>query len=626
MLSSTSSPSSNRRLEGLTDPYSPVIVDDLLSGTSDWRNIQDIIRLTFKAMSDVVKAQGGAIRDLERQLPQKLSKTEAQTLLSQKVNTSDLTHHLSELQAVVESRGPLMDLQAQLEQKVSRGDLNFLLGNRPTVEEVKTLVESKASSRELDAAVQTILTKVEDQARETSRRLASCVLDRDLRNIEAMLQEKANQADVDEALNDKASKQMVSNALSRKVNASDIEVLLSRKADISELQSIMNILENKAEVTWAEQLTTQLQSKAESADLAALSDDVAQRATKREVDEVQDALLAEVRETGKQLAVQIASIDEQTSGLTTELDRVRSSLSTAISKKVENKDMDKMLALISKKADEERMTDLLRIHKTELSDLIISVKSETRSDRQNIEQKLSERTTKLEADFRELLNESMRLRTQFAEIQEGHRREQDEQAKYAKSLNSSLKLEFSSELFSLKDQVESLMKGFAAMSKDRATVNDLMDVKSQFQAALSARPSLDHVQGSLSEARSDITSMVQTLREDLKARVSRLEADLFEAVDKKAGMSEVQAYLNEKADSSFVARLCGVKASSEDFEDLRRIVEGIRTDIVTKANKADLDLHVSHTRNALEEAAKDIVMKANIKDVCTLLDMKASTH
>lgn len=40
-------------------------VDDLIQGLNDWRNIQDIVRLTFRAMNDVVKAQGRTIATLE---------------------------------------------------------------------------------------------------------------------------------------------------------------------------------------------------------------------------------------------------------------------------------------------------------------------------------------------------------------------------------------------------------------------------------------------------------------------------------------------------------------------------------------------------------------------------------
>jgi len=64
--------SGNRSHEAEIDPYSPVIVEDLLHGINEWRNIQDIIRLTFKALTDVVKAQGETLRDLERQLPTKV--------------------------------------------------------------------------------------------------------------------------------------------------------------------------------------------------------------------------------------------------------------------------------------------------------------------------------------------------------------------------------------------------------------------------------------------------------------------------------------------------------------------------------------------------------------------------
>jgi hypothetical protein len=38
------------------DPYAPAIVQDLLHGTNEWKNIQDIVKLTFKAVCDVVRS------------------------------------------------------------------------------------------------------------------------------------------------------------------------------------------------------------------------------------------------------------------------------------------------------------------------------------------------------------------------------------------------------------------------------------------------------------------------------------------------------------------------------------------------------------------------------------------
>jgi hypothetical protein len=50
------------------DPYSPNLADELLLGKNEWKNIQDIVKITFKAVCDTVKSQGLAIRDLERQV------------------------------------------------------------------------------------------------------------------------------------------------------------------------------------------------------------------------------------------------------------------------------------------------------------------------------------------------------------------------------------------------------------------------------------------------------------------------------------------------------------------------------------------------------------------------------
>ena len=81
------------------DPYAPSIVQDLLTGGSEWRNIQDIIKLTLKAVCDVVRTQGLAIRELERVLPTKCNKSELNAGLSLKANVSDVSRTVAEVAA-----------------------------------------------------------------------------------------------------------------------------------------------------------------------------------------------------------------------------------------------------------------------------------------------------------------------------------------------------------------------------------------------------------------------------------------------------------------------------------------------------------------------------------------------
>ncbi len=37
-------------------------------GINEWRNIQDIIRLSFKALTDIVRSQGEAIVNIDKQV------------------------------------------------------------------------------------------------------------------------------------------------------------------------------------------------------------------------------------------------------------------------------------------------------------------------------------------------------------------------------------------------------------------------------------------------------------------------------------------------------------------------------------------------------------------------------
>lgn len=41
--------------KGSWNKQSALMVDDLVNGSLEWRNIEDIIRLTFRAVSEVLK-------------------------------------------------------------------------------------------------------------------------------------------------------------------------------------------------------------------------------------------------------------------------------------------------------------------------------------------------------------------------------------------------------------------------------------------------------------------------------------------------------------------------------------------------------------------------------------------
>ena len=71
---------------------------DKLQGMNDWRNIQDVVRMTFKAFHDVLRAQGDAIKNLERVVDAKANRKEVSAALASKASAADVCAQLNDTQ------------------------------------------------------------------------------------------------------------------------------------------------------------------------------------------------------------------------------------------------------------------------------------------------------------------------------------------------------------------------------------------------------------------------------------------------------------------------------------------------------------------------------------------------
>lgn len=81
------------------------------------------MKLTFKAICDVLKHQGLAIRELERLAPTKASKAEMNAGLSLKANVADVSRTIAEIASGMEGKLSFEEVQGLMEERVSKGDL-----------------------------------------------------------------------------------------------------------------------------------------------------------------------------------------------------------------------------------------------------------------------------------------------------------------------------------------------------------------------------------------------------------------------------------------------------------------------------------------------------------------------
>ena len=125
--------------DDVMDPYSPLIVQDMLQGHNEWRQVQDIVKLTLKAMCDVVKSQGAALRELERTVPQLVSRSEFDEVSNAKADVTDVQNAINELESQISEIQPSED-------RVNKTELQYLLSNKVSIQEIQRLLEAKANS------------------------------------------------------------------------------------------------------------------------------------------------------------------------------------------------------------------------------------------------------------------------------------------------------------------------------------------------------------------------------------------------------------------------------------------------------------------------------------------------
>ena len=91
-------------------------------------------------------------------------------------------------------------------------------------------------------------------------------------------------------------------------------------------------------------------------------------------------------------------------------------------------------------------------------------------------------------------------------------------------------------------------------------------------------------------------------------------------MNKKATIEEMNEGLSTKVDFNMLRNGLDTKANTNDIDGVRRALERVLKEIEYKSSFQDLEGHISFTKNVMEDINKELLLKASIKDVCTLLD------
>lgn len=224
------------------ESYAPVMVEDLVSGLQDWRQVPDIVRLTFKAIVDLLTTQGSAIADIERQLPTKASKSDLSAGLSTKANLSDVTQSLLETNAALQKSITPEVLNFAIKDKISRSEFLSL----PTPDTHLSILEQQISH--FHSQFEPIHSAISDLNHTYDLHIQR--LNQQVKELWEVMDQKAEVSEVEVMVGNKADKQSVASALQRKVNREEMEELGQVKNNVDSLISDLSTLRSTLEANF----------------------------------------------------------------------------------------------------------------------------------------------------------------------------------------------------------------------------------------------------------------------------------------------------------------------------------------------------------------------------------------
>jgi hypothetical protein len=117
---------------------------------------------------------------------------------------------------------------------------------------------------------------------------------------------------------------------------------------------------------------------------------------------------------------------------------------------------------------------------------------------------------------------------------------------------------------------------------------------------------------------------IEQIKTNYVSAIKQLEDQVGNKINNKLSIQDINnitSSLTQKVDQPTLEYALSNKVDKSDYESIRAAVESITLLLSNKTSSNDLYTEIiSH----VEDINKELLLKANIKDVCTLIDMKAN--
>ena len=540
--------------------------------------------MTIKSLTDTVHYQGMALREMDRTIRQKFSVTDLNPLLNTKADNDKISNALDKINFELEHRPTNNQILHILNDKVDKKEFMYYINSKPTTNDY---YNNRKKIEELQQNFQTFQNNFNQIMGGNSQQKAEIV---DLQNI---LKGKANLDDVAEALELKAD----SNNVYTSIN--EMKESLNNKVDKDEVIKINNELKNNVNKKELElfreeinnNINELMKNKSDLNDFKLISDafqDMKINMTQRidDIDNDLDRLIENIKAQFQTTNVLINDIDN---------------------KKMENKDIEDINNILSKKLDEDKFNSLFNQLKNNIYETINSFKDDYLTNIKIFENKLEDKNDTLNQNYESIINE---LNVQNNSINDFMNNEKEE-------------------IQEINQKMDAIVNNFNTQNSTtiQKIREDIKKINLNVNEKIGKKLDEQKFDSYISNLKKEINSKVSIFNskknnEELMKSIEQKINNLSKEIDNKMNVSDIEQLLNQKADIS----LLNEKISLTDFNDIKEYLNNISYELKQKIDINNFNNYLNTFNSNLDNMHNELLLKADISDVNNWLKNKVNTE
>ena len=545
---------------------------------TDWRNINDIVRSSIKSLTNIVRNQGIAIKELNKAINSKIDKSDIQNELNSKCDKIEVNKKFSELKNLINTKSSNEQVNQLLKDKVSKNEVLFYLSNKASTDDINNILEEKIGIREYEEILNQInLLKNE--------KIDANIFNSEIKEIKEILENKTNSMDVINALETKVDKDELDTELKNLADKNESNNLLKNKANKIESERIYELLNEKMsnkELKKFDKIEEILKEKADNKDFNLIKDafqDMKTQFTQRidDIDNDLDRLIENIKSQFKSMSGDMKILEKNIS---------------------ENSNTERINKILKNKANVNDIEENINLLKNNIFQSMNSFMNEVESNQKNFEEKMMSNLDKILKENKYIM-ENMNI--QGSTIKDLFNNKNN----YENKINELNISEISKNISDYKLEIKKDMKNILNILTNKLDINalnkEISNIKTETENKIKA----------LNESQDNLIL-------EINCKIREMYEDLSKELENKMTLNDAKLLLGNKANNKEI--------NEEDNTFVTHNLNEIKKQLKQKLDINIFNKVINQFNINFDNIKKDIISSTNIKEINKLLEAKISNE